>query len=264
MSDRDRRVGLVTGVSRRGGIGFAIATRLVKLGFDLVVAHHAAHDAEQPWGADDLAQVIDGIRSAAAPGGRVVDASCDLAGPDAAEWLMGFAVREFGHVDALVCNHARSGGDGCLLECTAAMLDAHWAVNARSSLLLAREFAAQHRGCPGADATGRIVFLTSGQELGPMPGEIAYATSKAAIAGITKTLAYELAPRGIAVNCVNPGPVDSDSYVTDELRTAVADRFPFGRWGEPDDPARLIAWLVSQDGRWVTGQVLNTEGGFVR
>ena len=66
------------------------------------------------------------------------------------------------------------------------------------------------------------------------------------------------------MNCVNPGPVDSDSYVDDDLRTSLAGRFPFGRWGEPDDPARLIAWLVSDEGRWVTGQVINTEGGFVR
>ena len=97
-----------------------------------------------------------------------------------------------------------------------------------------------------------------------MPGEIAYAASKAALAGIAKTLAHELAPRGITVNAVNPGPVDTDSYVTPEMRDALADRFPFGRWGEPDDPARLIAWLVSDEGRWVTGQVLNTEGGFIR
>lgn len=256
----ERRVALVTGVSRHGGIGAAIARRLAGLGFDLALTHHSAHDADQPWGADDVAGVVDAVRAALAPGRRAVDVAADLAEPDAPEAVMAFARESFGHVDALVCNHARSGGDGALVDVTAAMLDAHWAVNARSSLLLAQAFARQHDGRPG----GRVVFLTSGQGLGPLPGELCYAAAKAALAGVTATVAHELAPHGITVNCVNPGPVDSDSYVSDELRAALAGRFPFGRWGEPDDPARLIAWLVSDDGRWVTGQVLNSEGGFVR
>ena len=169
-------------------------------------------------------------------------------------------MREFGHVDVLVANHAMSGSDGSLDSITAADLDHHWAVNTRSSILLAAAVA-QVRD-PGAP--GRIVFMTSGQDLGPLPGEVAYGASKAALAGITKTIAYELAPRGFTVNCVNPGPVDSDSYVTDGMREALATLFPFGRWGLPDDAARLVAWLVSEDGRWVTGQVINSEGGFMR
>jgi 3-oxoacyl-[acyl-carrier protein] reductase len=96
-----------------------------------------------------------------------------------------------------------------------------------------------------------------------MPGEIAYAASKGALAAITLTLADELADRGVTVNCVNPGPVDT-GWATPELLAAVADRPPAGRWGEPDDAARLIEWLVSDDGRWMTGQVLNSEGGFRR
>lgn len=255
-----RRSALITGVSRRGGIGFAIARRLAEAGYDLAITHFAPHDAAQPWGGDDIASVTRGVREALQPGRRLVDTPADLVDPDAPARIVAFAQQDLGPLDALVCNHARSGSDGPLLDQTAAMLDAHWAVNARASLLLAREFAARHNGRPG----GRIIFLTSGQELGPMPGEIAYAASKAAVAGIAKTLAHELAPRGITVNAVNPGPVDTDSYVTPEMRDALADRFPFGRWGEPDDPARLIAWLVSDEGRWVTGQVLNTEGGFIR
>jgi 3-oxoacyl-[acyl-carrier protein] reductase len=126
-------------------------------------------------------------------------------------------------------------------------------------LLLAQAFAQAHDGRPG----GRIVLMTSGQNLGPMAGEIAYAASKGALAGVTLTLADELADRGITVNCVNPGPVDT-GWATPELLAAVTERLPAGRWGEPDDPARLIAWLVSDDGRWMTGQVLNTEGGYRR
>jgi 3-oxoacyl-[acyl-carrier protein] reductase len=96
-----------------------------------------------------------------------------------------------------------------------------------------------------------------------MPGEVAYAAPKGALSGVVLTLADELADRAITVNCVNPGPVDT-GWADAELRAAVAARFPAGRWGEPDDPARLIAWLVSDDGRWMTGQILNTEGGFRR
>lgn len=255
-----QRVAVVSGVSRRGGIGYAIASRLAAIGFNLVLTHHGAHDIDQPWGGDDLALVTQGVRTQLLPGRRVIDVAADLAEPDAPARVFDAARVEFGHVDVLIANHARSGGDGALVEVTAQMLDTHWAVNARSTLLLARELAVQHDGRTG----GRIVLLTSGQQLGPLPGEICYAAAKAALAGITTTLSHELAPRGITVNCVNPGPTDSASYVTDQMREALADRFPFGRWGTPDDAARLIAWLVSDEGRWVSGQVINSEGGFVR
>lgn len=255
-----RRVALITGVSRRDGIGYAIASRLAALGFDLALTHYSPHDDALPWGGDDLRAVVAGIADQLLPGRRVVDVSADLADPDAPARVVAFAREQLGQVDALVANHARSGGDGTLRESTAAMLDGHWAVNARSALLLAKEVAAQHDGRPG----GRIVFLTSGQQLGPMPEEVCYAAAKAALAGITPTIAHELAPGGFTVNCVNPGPVDSGSYVDDALREKLKDNFPFGRWGEPDDPARLIAFLVSDEGRWITGQVINTEGGFIR
>ena len=124
---------------------------------------------------------------------------------------------------------------------------------------LVQAFAAQHDGRPG----GRVVLMTSGQGLGPMPGEVAYAASKAALAGVTVTLADQLADVGITVNTVNPGPVDT-GYMTPEIMARGAPVCPFGRMGKPDDPARLVEWLVSDEGRWVTGQVLNTEGGFAR
>ena len=137
------------------------------------------------------------------------------------------AVAEFGHVDVLICNHARSGGEGPLGALTSDRLDAHWAVNTRSTLLLTQAFATQHDGSPG----GRVILMTSGQGLGPMPGEIAYAASKAALAGITLTLADQLADVGVTVNCVNPGPVDT-GYMTPELSCQIAPMFPFGRMGD--------------------------------
>ena len=111
--------------------------------------------------------------------------------------------------------------------------------------------------------------MTSGQGLGPMPEEIAYCTAKAALAGITPSLAAGLAERGIRLNTVNPGPVDT-GYMDypgcedDGLRDAVAGMFPRGRIAQPDDPARLICWLLTDDASWVTGQVISAEGGFRR
>jgi 3-oxoacyl-[acyl-carrier protein] reductase len=256
------RVAVVTGVSRRVGIGYAVARRLAGLGAGLFLHHYAPHDRDQPWGADPggLAAVLAGVTGAvAAEGAAVWDKGCDLALPDAPAELITAAAGAFGHLDILVCNHARSGGDGPLGALDAGMLDAHWAVNARSAILLAQAFAARHDGRPG----GRIVFMTSGQDLGPMPGEVAYAASKGALASITRTLADELADRGITVNAVNPGPVDT-GYAPPEVLEGVRRRFPQRRWGDPDDPARLIAWLVTDEAAWITGQVINTEGGFRR
>ena len=256
------RVALVTGVSRRAGIGYAVARRLAALGASLFLHHHAQHDRDQPWGADPggIPSVAVGVTGAlAADGARVHDAQFDLADPGAPGRLVDTAAGQFGHLDILICNHARSGGDGPLGTLDAAMLDAHWAVNTRSSILLAQAFAAQHDGRPG----GRIIFMTSGQDLGPMTGEIAYAASKGALASITRTLADSLADRPITLNTVNPGPVDT-GYAIPEDHETVRRHFPRGRWGMPDDPARLIAWLTTDEAAWITGQIINTEGGFRR
>ncbi len=256
------RVAVVTGVSRRAGIGYAIARRLAALGASLFLHQYAPHDRDQPWGADPGGPraVITGVTAAQGdPEASMHAIELDLAVPDAADQLISAAKTAYGHLDILVCNHARSGGDGPLGALTAAMLDAHWAVNTRSVILLAQAFAAQHDGRPG----GRIVFMTSGQELGPMPGEVAYAASKGALASITPTLADQLADQGITLNTVNPGPVDT-GYAPPEAHERVRRHFPAQRWGAPDDPARLIAWLVTDDAGWITGQVINTEGGFRR
>ena len=256
------RVAVVTGVSRRAGIGYAIARRLAALGASLFLHQFAPHDRDQPWGADPGGPeaVLAGVTAARADEFRRSAAPRTGPGrPGAPHRSSSAAGQAFGHLDILVNNHARSGGDGPLGTLTAAMLDAHWAVNTRSAILLAQAFAAQHDGRPG----GRVVFMTSGQDLGPMTGEVAYAASKGALASITRTLADQLADRAITVNAVNPGPVDT-GYAPPEAHETVRRHFPQQRWGAPDDPARLIAWLVTDEAAWITGQVINTEGGFRR
>ena len=251
------RVALVTGVSRRAGIGFAIAQRLLDEAAQVYVHSYAPHDVEQPWGADagGTAAVVAGLGATELVG----HLEADLGDPDAPAALVAAAIERFGALDVLVANHARSSQQ-CLEELTAAELDAAWAVNARGSLLLAQAFAARH---DDSRSGGRLVLLTSGQHLAPMADELPYAVSKGAIHQMTRSLADHLADRRITVNCVNPGPTDT-GWATPELTERVAASMPFGRWGAPADVANLVAFLVSDDAAWITGQVIDSEGGFRR
>ena len=236
------------------------------MGARLFIHHWSPHDVEQPWGADHVDGIISDLETRLRNDARVSHLSLDLRDADAADVLIEQARSTFGHLDILVCNHARSGGDGALADTSAETLDAHWQVNTRSTVLATRAFANQHDGREG----GRVIWMTSGQQQGPMRDEIAYAASKAALSGLTASVADSLIDDGIILNTVNPGPVNT-GYLSegttdrsiDEVRSAL-DRFPTRRFGEPDDPARLIAWLVSDEGRWVVGQVINSEGGFRR
>jgi 3-oxoacyl-[acyl-carrier protein] reductase len=256
------RVALVTGVSRRIGIGYAIARQLAALGASIFLHHYAPHDRDQPWGEDPggAEAVASGVRDALADeNASVRHKELNLADADAPSRLIGAAADAFGHLDILICNHARSGGDGPLGTLDAGMLDTHWAVNTRSAILLAQVFMTQHDGRAG----GRVIFMTSGQDLGPMRDEVAYAASKGALASITRTLADQLAEQAITLNTINPGPVDT-GYAPPEAHEMVRRHFPRGRWGSPDQPARLVAWLATDEAAWITGQTINAEGGFRR
>ncbi|MEU9052412.1 SDR family oxidoreductase [Streptomyces sp. NPDC048384] len=256
------RTALVTGASRRAGIGHAVARRLAAYGASVYLHHHVPHDAAMPWGADSPDHVVASVREALGdPEAQVLAGPGDLSDPAApAELIATAATALGGRLDILIANHAVSGSDGTLDEIDAAMLDTHWAVDTRAVLLLVQAHARLRPAGPG----GRVVMMTSGQDIaGGMPGEIAYALQKGALASITRSLSTTLAEQGITVNTVNPGPVDT-GYLTGEAYEAVAARFPTGRWGMPDDPARLIAWLATDEAGWITGEVINSEGGFGR
>jgi 3-oxoacyl-[acyl-carrier protein] reductase len=251
MTRLEGRVALVTGVSRRAGIGFAIARRLLGDGCSVFAQGWTPHDATQQWGADT------GTSAALAElGGPAQYVEADFADPEAPSLVVASARETFGHIDLLIVNHARSG-HGRLNETSAEQLDAFLHENVRAAILLVKEFAAQHDGRPG----GRVILMTSGQHLGAMTREVAYAVSKGALHQATKTLADELIDRGITVNTVNPGPTDTGwDIASKDPRPAM----PLGRWGQPDDAARLIAWLCSDQANWITGQVIDSEGGFRR
>jgi 3-oxoacyl-[acyl-carrier protein] reductase len=249
------RVVLVTGASRRQGIGTGIARRLAEDGASLLLHSWSPHDAEQTWGADPgwaeaLALELSG------DGTRVRHIAADFARPQAPWEVVGAALEAFGRLDAVVANHARSSAQS-LEQLTADEIDLTLAVNARATLLLVQAFAAHHDGHPG----GRVVLFTSGQYHGAMPGELPYIASKAALHGLTASLAVHLMPRHITVNCVNPGPNDT-GYADAGTIAAVAQRSPGGRWSSPADAARLVAWLLSDEADWVTGQVIASDGGW--
>ncbi len=147
------RAAIVTGVSRRRGIGFAIAHRLAELGADLFVHHFAPHDTALPWGADDLEAVFAELRAAQRPGARFGELSADLAEAESAVAVIEAATDAVGTPRILVCNHARSGGDGSIFDMTTELLDGHWSVNTRATLLLTRSFAEQFTGTGTGGAT---------------------------------------------------------------------------------------------------------------
>ncbi len=169
---------------------------------------------------------------------------------------MSAARERFGRLDILIANHARSVRQS-LAEVTAAELDLTYAVNTRATVLLIKEFVAQHQPGPG----GRVVVFTSGQYHGVMPEELPYIASKAALRELTPTLAAHLIGREITVNCVNPGPTNTGHH-DDVAWQWVTERNPGGRASTPQDAARLIGWLVSDEADWVTGQVIASDGGW--
>jgi 3-oxoacyl-[acyl-carrier protein] reductase len=246
------RGALVTGVSRRAGIGFAVARRLRELGAGVFVHGWAPHDAEQPWGEDPA-----GVGALAAGAGARGHVELDFADPGAPAACVAAAADALGDVDVLVANHAMSC-DQALEALDAAAIDATLAVNVRATLLLVQAYAARH---DDARVGGRVVLFTSGQQLEPMARELPYAATKGALHGLTASLAAHLAPRGIRVNALNPGPTDT-GWATPELLEHERRRLPFGRWGAPDDAARVVAWLAGDEADWVTGQVLTADGGF--
>jgi 3-oxoacyl-[acyl-carrier protein] reductase len=163
--------------------------------------------------------------------------------------------RQLGTPHILV-NNAAAGRLGGIDALTAEMLDEHYAVNVRAMALLCAEFVRRFKGEQG----GRIINLTSGQGLGPMPDELAYVASKGAIEAFTVSLSPAAMRRGITVNAIDPGATDT-GWMTETQKTDWVAHAAGGRLGLPADAARLAAFLATDDAAWITGQIIHSRGG---
>jgi len=213
---------LVTGSARANSIAAGIVTRLIADGWD--VATSDLQDADY-----------------------LVDLSTS-SGPSE---LLDAVTRDRGPISALVLSQAHDVETG-ILDTTAESFDMHMAVNARASLLLIAAFARQVPQDGGA-----IVALTSDATTGNLP----YGSSKGALDRIVISAARELGPKLISANVLNPGPIDT-GWMNVAIRNDLIREQPFGRLGLPTDIAAVVAFLVSDEGRWVSGQLLNADGGF--
>ena len=253
------KVILVTGVSRSTGIGAAITRVLANAGAKVITHGYSAYDQSMQYSDADHS-FPDKLADEMMISGACVKVLgfSDLSKEGAAEDIVRQAVSTFGYLDGLVLNHAYSthAPIGCW---TSEDIDQHLQVNVRAAMLMIQEFARQ---LP-KDKRGAITLFTSGQYLGPMIDEIAYAVSKEAIIGLSKQASYALADQNIQVNCINPGPTDT-GYLSGEDYQQVAQRFPSGKWGSPADAARLVHFLQSDYSSWITGETIASEGGFRR
>jgi 3-oxoacyl-[acyl-carrier protein] reductase len=244
-----KQVALITGVGRTVGIGAGIARQLAASGWQIAYTYWSPYDTRMPWGIESGATEAIG----ADLGQSAVAIEADLSDITAPERVFDTAERALGAVTALVMAHCESV-DSSLLDTTVESFDRHFAVNARASWLLIREFG---RRFPGPSGTGRIVALTSDNSVHNLP----YGASKGALDRITLAAAHEFAELGVTANVINPGPVDT-GWMSDEVRAHVIATTPLGRLGTPRDTAHLVDFLLSPQGGWINGQLLLSNGGF--
>lgn len=249
------KVALITGVTRRKGIGAAVALELARAGANIFATHYRPYDQTMPWGVNDNEpeQILEAVRLL---GVQADGLEMDLALQDSPQNLFRQARERFGHIDILV-NNAAFSTTTRLDQLTAEDLDRHYEVNLRAVLLLCLEFINQH------DQTrrgGRIINLTSGQALTPMPDDLAYAATKGGVDALTLSLGAAVASRGITINAVDPGPTDT-GWMIASLKADLLATAPTGRVGTPEEAARLVTFLASEAAERITGQVIRARGG---
>jgi 3-oxoacyl-[acyl-carrier protein] reductase len=250
------RVALVTGVGRRRSIGAELALGLAADGWDLALGHWQPYDERLGYerGDDDPAAVADACR---AMGRRALLLPGDLSDPAVPEALVASATERLGPVTGLVMSHCESVDSG-ILTTSLESWERHYAVNARATWLLIRAVAERLPvQAPGGPPAAHIVALTSDHTVHNLP----YGSSKGALDRIVIASATELADRGVRANVVNPGPIDT-GWMDDRIRALGVADTPAGRLGTPRDTADLVRFLLSEQGGWINGQLLLSNGGF--
>lgn len=243
----DGKVALVTGASR--GIGHAIALKLAAAGADVAVNYSGSEDAAQA--------TVDAIL---ALGRKAIKVKANVGSADDVAAMVATVHETFGHIDILV-NNAGITRDGLLMR----MKDSDWDdvinINLKSVYLITKAVSKIMM----KQRSGKIINMTSVVGVTGNAGQANYSASKAGVIGFTKTCAKELASRGITVNAIAPGFIHTDmtDVLPDKVKDAMVEAIPLHRMAEPDEVANVALFLASELASYVTGQVINVDGGMV-
>ena len=239
------KTAVVTGGSR--GLGRAVCLELAAGGANVVLCY-----------AGNEAAANETVAACETLGARAVAVRCDVADSAQVKALMDEALKDFGRIDILV-NNAGITRDGLLMMMKETDFDAVINTNLKGAFLCMKAVARQMI----KQRYGRIVNLSSVVGLRGNAGQVNYAASKAGVIGMTKSLAKELASRGVTVNAVAPGFMETDmtAAMPEAAKTATLTAIPMGRMGAAEDVAKAVAFLVSEEAGYITGQVLAVDGG---
>ena len=245
MSRLEGKRALVTGASR--GIGRAIALRLAAEGASVAVNYHS--------GEDEAASVVSEIT---ASGGTAIAFQASVASAEEANRLVDATVEALGGIDILV-NNAGITRDNLLMRLSEDDWDAVLDTNLKGAFLCTKAAIRPML----RQRSGRIVNMSSIVAITGNPGQANYTAAKAGLIGFTKTIAREVASRGITVNALAPGFIETQMVeaIPEDLRKQILERIPLGQFGTPDDVARSVVFLASDDGAYITGQVIGIDGG---